>query len=46
MLYCRVAAEPYVSGADAVADPSMERMPLTVTPVIVLIPDPENVRLL
>ena len=46
-LYCKVAAAPYAATVPAVvAVPSIERMPLTVAPVVVFAPLPDNVRLL
>ena len=47
VLYCRVAAEPYVGAAETVAVPVMESIPLTAGTVVrVLTPDVERVRLL
>ena len=36
VLYCNLAAAPYVGAAVAVAVPSIDKIPLTVTPVVVL----------
>ena len=46
VLYCKDAEAPYVGAAEAVAVPSMERTPFTVTPEMVLSPLPDKVRLL
>lgn len=48
VLYSNVADEPYVGGAEAIAVPSIERIPLTVQLAVVnvFVPEFENVRLL
>ena len=48
VLYCSVAAAPYVGTAEAVAVPSIERTPLIVqlAVVSVFVPELENVTLL
>src|SRR6266567_2469607 len=43
-LYSSVELAPQVGAALAVAVPCIERVPLTVTPVMVLAPEPESVR--
>jgi hypothetical protein len=45
-LYCSVAFEPAVMASDAVAVPSIDKMPLTETVAVVFSPDPERIRLL
>src|SRR4051812_14062522 len=42
--YSSVAARPYVGTTLAVAVPCLDNFPLTVTPVVVLAPDPARVR--
>ncbi len=46
VLYLSVAAVPYIGAAETVAVPSIERIPLTLTPVVVFAPLPESVKLL
>ena len=46
VLYCNVAAPPYVGAAETVPVPAIERIPFTVIPVVVFIPLPDRVRLL
>lgn len=44
-LYFKVADEPYVGAAETLLAPSIERIPFTVIPVVVFVPDaPERVR--
>ena len=45
VLYASVALAPYVGTTEAVAVPAIVRMPFTVTPVVVLAPEPLKVRL-
>ena len=45
VLYTSVAAAPYVGTTEAVAVPAIVRIPFTVTPVVVLAPEPPRVRL-
>src|SRR5258707_694985 len=44
--YSRVELEPYVGPVVTTAVPCSESTPFTVTPVLVLVPEPASVRLL
>jgi hypothetical protein len=45
LLYCNVVEAVYVGRAETVAVPSIDKILLTVTPVVVFVPEPERIRL-